>query len=496
MGFAVASGHPLTSAAAEGVLRAGGTAVDACVAAACMAFVVEPVLAQPLGGGFLMVAPAEAAPVLMDGFVETPGVPVPGADLDLATITVDFGTATQDFHIGAGTVAAPCLMPGLFEAQARYGRMGWPDLVAPAIEAARTGFEVVAAQARVAELVLPILSADPEVAAVHAPRGVAPAVGDRAGNAALADVLEVMAHEGVRFVTEGEVAQAVLGLPGTALRAADLVRAQPRWVRPLELSRAGQRIWLNPPPSLGGVQIALALEALPLDPAPEVVARAMVEIAAIRARSGLDAAPEAAAQILEPARVAALRHVLAEHRAAVRGTTHISVVDGAGMGAALTLSNGEGCGRMLPGTGIVPNNMLGEEDLVPGGPTAWVPGRRLASMMCPSVVRGAGALTLLGSGGSNRIRSALMTVLLELVDRGQAPEAAVRAPRMHVEGTALSFEDTGGEARRAALLDGWPEATVWDAPDFYFGGAHVVRQDPGGVAAAADPRRGGAAVLG
>ncbi|MEM9228661.1 MAG: gamma-glutamyltransferase [Pseudomonadota bacterium] len=498
MGFAVATGHPLTTETAEVVLRDGGTAVDACIAAACTAFVVEPVLAQPLGGGFLMVAPVNEEPVLLDGFVQTPAGRVTEGDLDLATITVDFGTALQDFHIGAGTVAAPCLMPALYAAQRRYGRLRWSDLVAPAVAHGRTGFEVVAAQARVAELVMPILAADAAVSDIFAPGGVAPLAGDRAANPGLADVLEVMASEGLRFVTEGEVAQGLLDLPGTGLTARDLAEAHPVWRRPLAVQRAGRQVRLNPPPSLGGVQIALALEALGPSASPPEVARAFFEVAALRQSEALDAEPETAARLLAPERVAALRDVLNNHRAAVRGTTHISVIDAAGMGAALTLSNGEGCGRLIPGTGIVPNNMLGEEDLVPGGPTAWVPGRRLASMMCPSVVRDPdGGLSVLGSGGSNRIRSAMTTVLLGLVDHGWNPEEAVDAPRMHVEGGGLSFEDTGGAARREALIDSWPDAVVWDAPNFYFGGVHIAqRAAEGAVSAAADARRGGMAATG
>jgi len=255
---------------------------------------------------------------------------------------------------------------------------------------------------------------------------------------------------------------------------------------------------VNPPPSLGGVQIALGLSALPNQPAPGQVAQALSQVAHIRADLDLDADPATAARALDPALVARLRATLEAHPAAVRGTTHISVVDGWGTGAALTLTNGEGCGRLLPGTGIMPNNMLGEEDLVPGGPTSWPPDRRLASMMCPSALRdGDGTLTMLGSGGSNRIRSALTTVMLELIDGGLGLEEALAAPRMHVGGGALDFEDLGNAARREDLLEDWPEATVWAEADFFFGGVHIARRtQSGAVSAAADPRRDGVAVTG
>lgn len=498
MGFAIATGHALTTEAAETALRSGGTAVDACVAAACMAFVVEPVLAQPLGGGFLMLAPQAGPVTLLDGFVQTPRQKPPEGDLDIGSVTVDFGTATQDFHIGPGTVAAPCLIPALFEAHAQAGRMPMTEVVAPAVAVARQGHKITAMQAYIAGLVTPILNADPAVAALHLDDGAAPAPGTQRANPDLGDVLEVMAFEGPRFFTEGEVAQALVGLPGGALSALDLRRAQPLYRTPLSVERLGHTIALNPPPSLGGVQIALALHMLHRVPDPADMARVLAGVARIRAELHLDADPATAGRALDPDLVARLRASLSAHRAAVRGTTHISIVDNQGMGAALTLSNGEGCGRLLPGTGIMPNNMLGEEDLVPAGPTAWTPDTRLASMMCPVAVRGPeDAVTVLGSGGSARIRSALTTVLVDLVDRDLGLAEALAAPRMHVEDGGLAFEDLGDEEGRAALLGDWPEAAVWQAPNFFFGGVHIARQArSGAVDAASDPRRDGCAVTG
>ncbi len=498
MGFAVATGHALTTEAAETALRSGGTAVDACIAAACMAFVVEPVLAQPLGGGFLMLAPQTGPATLLDGFVQTPRQKPSEGDLDIGSITVDFGTATQDFHIGPGTVAAPCLIPAVFEAHARAGRMPMVEVVAPAVAVARQGHQITAMQAHIAGLVTPILKADPVVAALHLDNGAAPTPGTKHANPALGDVLEVMALEGPRFFTEGEVAQALVGLPGGALSALDLQRARPIYRTPLSVERLGHRIALNPPPSLGGVQIALGLNALDHLPDPGEMAQALAGVARVRAELQLDLDPTNAGRALDPALVAQLRASLSAHKAAVRGTTHISVIDRWGTGAALTLSNGEGCGRLLPGTGIMPNNMLGEEDLVPEGPTAWTPDTRLASMMCPTAVRGPnGALTMLGSGGSARIRSALTTVLVDLVDHGLGLAEALAAPRMHVESGDLAFEDLGDEARRTALLRDWPEAAIWPTPDFFFGGVHIAQQARNGaVSAASDPRRDGCAVTG
>lgn len=491
MSFAVAAGHRLTAESAVHALEAGGTAVDACLAAACAAFVAEPVLAQPLGGGFLMLAPPSGPPRLLDAFVQTPGRRVAEADLDLATVTVDFGTATQDFHIGAGTMAVPCLVPALFEAHDRAGRLPWREIVAPARALAREGVTPTAFQRDLEALVGPILAADPGVAALF------PAEGART-NPALADVLEVMALEGPRFFSHGEMAAALAAMPGGAIARDDIAHAAPRWRTPLTHRRQGTEMALNPPPSLGGVQAALALALLDPAPGPVAIARALAEVARQRRALAIDDAPEDAAdRALDPALIVALRRALAAPPAP-RGTTHISVVGPDGLGAALSLSNGEGCGRVLPGTGILPNNMLGEEDLVPGGPHGWRPGTRLASMMCPAAARAPdGTLTLLGSGGSSRIRSAIATTALALIDDGLAPEEAVRAPRMHVEDSALHFETGDDAARREALLAAFPDAREWSAPHMFFGGVHIARRGPRGASsAAADPRRDGWAVTG
>ena len=176
-----------------------------------------------------------------------------------------------------------------------------------------------------------------------------------------------------------------------------------------------------------------------------------------------------------------------------RGTTHISVADAEGNIASLTASNGEGCSYILPGTGIMLNNMLGEEDLNPGGFNRWKKGARLASMMSPTVAESSdGTRYALGSGGSNRIRSAVTQVLSNLLDFGMTPEQAVTAPRMHLEGDKLSIEPGFGDAALAALTSAAPKTHLWPEKNLFFGGVHTVSVKHGGVFdGAGDPRRGG-----
>lgn len=508
--FAVACGHQVTATAASDVLSAGGTAVDAAIAASLAAMVAEPVLAGLLGGGFLMVRPPNGNSELLDFFVQTPSRKLPENEVMLDEVSADFGTATQDFHIGAGAIAVPGLAMGLAEAHGRFGRLPFSELCAPAIKAARDGVRLTEYQARLAEIIKPIVTATPGARALHCDGDSLLAENEVARNPDFADVLEVLAHEGPRFVQEGEIAQALLALSenGGQITAQDLREYRPVWRKPLVQDRAGARIELNPPPSLGGALIAFPLQLLGRLPdivevgrALEMTGKARLDVDLLRNPVG------GAARLLSADLIERYRTELLRRASAKRGTTHISIIDRDGMGAALTLSNGEGCGHVLPGTGIMPNNMLGEDDLLPDGLQTWQPGQRLASMMTPMTVNWPdGRFAMLGSGGSNRIRTALVQVLIGLIDHGRHLADAIEAPRLHVEpgsdpeGRAIQkvdFEAPVSVQDREALLREWPDGLVWDEPSMFFGGVHAARAGSnGGREAAGDPRRSGVALVG
>ena len=504
-GYAVAAGHRLTAEAGAAMLDAGGSAADAAVAAALTAMVAEPVLAGLLGGGFAMVRSPSGETRLLDAFVDTPGRCRPAGETDFRAIEADFGETRQEFHIGAGAIAAAGLSRGLWELHARFGRVPMREVAAPAVAAAREGVRVTAYQARLARIVAPILTASAEARALHCEGETLHGEGAVHRNPDFAEVLEVFAVEGPRFVQEGEVAARLMRLAaaGGHLEGADLARHAPVWRRPLTATRRQARIALNPPPSLGGALIEVTLALLPDGPRPVEIAAALAATARARAESGIDAAPEEGVERLaDPAlRARAARAVAQGRPVSTRGTTHVSAIDREGLGVALTLSNGEGCGLIVPGTGIMPNNMLGEADLLPGGFGRWPTGVRLASMMAPLAVDWPdGRVAMLGSGGSNRIRSALVQVLVGLIDRGEDLAAAIAAPRLHVEGAeapVLDHEETGlAEAVRSALRTAWPEARGWAEPSMFFGGAHGVIGGPRGPQACGDPRRAGHSITG
>jgi gamma-glutamyltranspeptidase / glutathione hydrolase len=491
----VAAGHSLTAKAAADTLRHGGNAFDACLAALAMATIAEPAFASLGGGGFLMARRAGGEAELYDFFVETPLRRRPAEATSSAAVEADFGHARQSFHIGLGSSATPGVVPGLFAVHAELGTRPLPGLLAPAIYAARAGVALTGFQAYVLTVIAPILTASEGARAIFAPAGNLLKQGDMLRNPAAAETLERLGTEGEALFVSGDVGQAMLAQSaelGGHLAPADLAGYCVRKRRPLVWHHRGATLCLNPPPAASGALIAYALAALEAEPGPPdavAVYRALEQTNRARARHG-----QALAGLLQQGRLQGELEALRRAQPAYRGTTHVSVIDEAGNAASASLSNGEGNGHMVGRFGFMLNNMLGEADLVPE--TGWVPGVRLSSMMAPTVIEAAdGSLVALGTGGSNRIRSAVLQVTVNLLDHGMALAQAVSAPRMHVEkcGT-LSYEPglAGIEpaAAEAAKAEAWPE------PNLFFGGVHAsLRGADGRLQGAGDPRRDGVALI-
>jgi gamma-glutamyltranspeptidase/glutathione hydrolase len=141
------------------------------------------------------------------------------------------------------------------------------------------------------------------------------------------------------------------------------------------------------------------------------------------------------------------------------------------------------------------NNMLGEEDLNARGFHRWPTGTRVSSMMSPTLAQSSdGDWYALGSGGSNRIRSAILQTLLHVLAAGRSLDDAVHRPRVHVENDHLSIEAGFPESAIARLQERFPEHHLWPGINLFFGGAHsVLRSADGSLDGAGDPRRGGVA---
>jgi len=514
---AVAAGHPETAAAAQAVLESGGNAFDAAMAAMAAACVAEPVLCSLGGGGFLLARPAGGRPRVYDFFVQTPQRPVDPQSADFQPILCDFGAAQQEFHVGLASIATPGCVKGLFQVADELGTMPVQRIVEPAIALARDGVCLNRLQAYIFDVVGPIYMLTEASRAIFEKSGAPGKLvgeGDVVGNPVLADFLEILAIEGERLFYEGEVAAAIDAdcragggtLTRADLKAYELVRREP-----LRFPFGGAELFTNPPPSTGGILIRFALQLLEGLASPdwrfggaeymETLVRAMAATNEARLESGLNGGDveEAAERLLDPALLARYRAEVAGRPKARRGTTHISIIDGDGNAAALTLSNGEGCGHIVAGTGMMLNNMLGEEDLNPKGFHAWPTDSRMVSMMSPSlIIEPSGRLTALGSGGSNRIRTAIMQVLANLLWFEMPLADAVEAPRCHYEHGRLNVEPPLAADAHEALTAAWPEVTIWDDLNLFFGGVHAVRAAPrsGDVSGAGDPRRGGVALIG
>lgn len=435
---AIAAGHPLTAEIGARVLREGGNAVDACIAAAFAGAVAEGPLTGPAGGGFLLVAEPGGGAVVLDCFFAQPSRPLGEMEEEV----VDFAdSGTQVFHVGEGSVAVPGLLQGLEEAHRRYASRPWRDLVTPAIELARRGVEVDTPRAFLHAILAGILLRTREGRALFGDSA-------RVRTAPLAPTLERIRDAGSAV------------LPELVPELADDIAAyRVRELDPLVAEVVGSRVCTVPEPSRGGSIVLEILTGLAaLDPwtlagEAEVVARAY-------ARSSRGP----------------------------KGTTHISVVDGSGMAVSLSSTLGAGSGVFRGGTQL--NNMLGELDVIGTEPRA--PGERLPSMMAPTLaLDDRGPRIVLGSAGSVRLAGAIAQVAWRVLE-GMHVAEAIDAPRLHVEGRVLHVEGGWPEEEASALATSW-DVVRWAGRNLYFGGVQAVERDAGGaLLAAGDPRRGGA----
>lgn len=501
---AVAAGSPYTVDAGLFALRAGGNAVDAAVAASLTATVAEPLLTGMGGAGLAMVR-MNGAVELCDLFSDMPGRSAPQQEpASMHEIVIDFGPATQAFLIGPGAVAVPGMPAGLFALHQRYGKVALSKLVQPAVRAARDGVEISLAMERVGSLLWPVQQRNPWSARTFGPKGRPLVTGERFYAPEMAETLQRYALEGPGLFSSGAVGQAMLGVlkGGSRMTADDLGGYRPRFIKPLKYRYRDATIWTAPPPSVAGILLLQALRALedhgPMPPplgASQVhfLAHAMDRIDASR-RNGL------IPNLFNPSFIDGFLTAIAPeemgedraHGGKKPGhTTHISVVDESGNAVSITHSLGETSGVVVPDTGVLLNNFLGEEDVNPPS-VRTLPGDRLMTMCCPTIVQMGDQIYVLGASGSSRIRSAVLHGIVYLIDHNLDPGEAVSAPRSHMERGVLHVESDGRPPGALGALGlTYPNFKRFDGANMFFGGLHVAGFGPNGFSGAGDARRSG-----
>ncbi len=503
----VAAGHRLSARAGAQILARGGGAADAVCAAAFAAAVAESPLTGPAAGGFLMVRTPAGETVLLDFFVAVPGLGPGGRRLDpadLDSFTVPFGGAEQVFHIGPASVAVPGMVAGLGESLRRFGRLSMSEVVAPAVALAREGVVLTRESAYLHEILADMLTATPAAAAVYAPGGRLLGEGERVRCPDLAETLRHLGEVGATSMRDGALADAVTGYlngVGGLVTPDDLRHYEVIERSPLRIDYRDVTLLTNPPPSSGGALIAAALRAMDEAPPGDEVAHYRAVVRAGIAANDLrderfpsDLHEEDCMERLWARRAAQSPAARTESRKPAGSTTHISAIDADGGMASLSSSNGSGSGVVVPGTGMMLNNMLGEEDLNPAGFGALDPGVRMTSMMAPSLMLRAGEPVLaLGSAGSNRLRSAIVQTVVSIVDGGMAAAEAVRRPRVHPEGDGVDVEGGVPAQAVAALAADGVSLRRWGEMNLFFGGVSIAGRGAAGLDGAGDPRRGGAA---
>lgn len=507
----VSAGDAQTAAAGADLLAEGGNAIDAVVGAAFASWVVEPPLGSAAGAGILLHGSRDGYE-LIDFFTRVPGLGLPPVDpqaLDFYPIDIDFGPTTQAFHIGRGSVALPTAVWGLVDTHARHGRLPLSVVAEPARKLASEGWVLSSHLYQVLRFLEPILTISESVRTIHCVDGEIPPAGTTMYNHGLGRLFEGIAAEGRKFL-DGPYRAAMLEDfgpdAGGRLTPADLDSIGITTRPPLRTPFAGHTVLTPSPPATGGSLVALSLQLAErhglaelewMSPAWAERIVKIMHVTSVARAAGFDedVFREGAAERLL-SRDWWSQIAQAEERN--RGeTTHISVIDAEGHAASFTQSNGEGCGHTLERFGVHLNNFLGEEDINPRGFHGQPAGSKLTTMMTPTIVlddRGE-PVFVVGSGGANRIRSAVFMAIANRIAHRRSIHESANAPRIHVEGQRLWWEHTGAMKHNFSVI----EAALADPvmfPDFnmFFGGVNVVGIEGGDVVGAGDERRGGRAV--
>lgn len=505
----VASPDHLASEAGVAMLRAGGSAGDAAVAASAMLAVTAPHLCGPGGDLWALVHVPGGPPVALNASGRA------GSGADPQRLRAE-GHDTMPLLGDVRSVPVPGCVDGWCTLHERFGRLQLGDVLAPAISAASEGFPASPLLAAMTPLLVDVADVDEDLRP-----DPPPASGQRVRRPGTARALAAVAEHGRSGFYEGEFGAALLQLGAGEYAPDDLARRHADWVPPLDIEVAGHRVWTVPPNSQGYLTLAALWIAhglgLPEDPADARWAHLLVESARQAGRDRPQVLHEHAdgRALLALDRLAARRdRIDADRRdpatddpAAPGDTIHLCAIDSERMGVSLVQSNalGFGSGIVAPGTGIFLHNRGIGFCLRPGHPAEYAPGRRPPSTLSPALVTdGRGALrAVVGTMGGDAQPQVLLQVVTRLL-AGSAPGPAIGAPRWVLGAPEGHGFDTWADPPRVEVRlerdvpPTWAEGLVarghplaWRRSlDSGFGHANLVEVDPrsGMLAGAADPR--------
>lgn len=535
---AVAADHPAASEAGAAMLRRGGNAVDAAVAASFCLSVVRPFSCGIGGGGFMIV--------------RLPGAGPDGAALEVALdyrescperVGPDFYADLPEWASRRGPRACgvPGTVPGLLHALDSWGTLDRRVVLEPAIRAAREGYVVDAEAVRAMEQLRELRAERPELVAPSRELweglcgGGTLEVGDVVRNPRQARALELIAERGLDAWADGPLGDAIIAAMepgGGAISREDLRNYAPRELAPLVGTFAGRRVLAMPPPSSGGIATLQVLGMLERAAIAEFAAdetrRAHVTVEAMKHAFADRARWLADDRYVEVPREALLASwYLADRAAAIRddgvlepeaygtgsietipedgGTSHVSVVDqfGGAVACTETINLVWGAAIEAPGFGFALNDEMDDFTTHSGAANAFglrqsdrnlpEPGKRPLSSMSPTIVLEGDQVRLVaGASGGPRIINGTLQALLAVLLDGHGAAAAVSAPRLHHQWSPDQLElerDWGDRAVRRRLLGLGHRIVVSRG----VGVVQVVVVTDRGVEAASDPRKGGRA---
>lgn len=494
--YAISGGHQLTIDAAENILSSGGNAVDAAISAYWMCMVAEPFMASAGAGGFAMIREPNRKTTAVDFFCQTPKSKLNANDLEFFPITVDFGSTTEDFYVGMGSVAVPGAIAMLFELHNRWATIPMKELIQPAITMSKQGVVLDPFQSYECELLESIykLSATGQRLFVN-PDGSIKSEGERVTMNNFASFAEAIASEGPDLFYRGEISDKISKLcseRGGHLNRNDFEQYQVNISQPFLYKWNDYIIHSNPFPSVGAMILAAILKDIEQAELwnEEFLSNSHLNSLKHIVKSNYEVKQDLTSLLSKLANfdIPITNPDYKAHKWG--GTSHFNIVDRDGMAVSLSTSIGEGCGTFIEGTDMQLNNMLGELALLPNGLHSWEKDVRLQSMMCPTIVTddNQNLQMLIGSGGAGRIPFAMAQTINNHIGYGLNLQKAIASPRIIYDGSQFQIE-SGFEKNDVDELDNY-----WNAGSLYFGGTHAISV-LNDIQASGDQRRYGKSIL-